>query len=174
MPAKSIREIEYETVRDKLNTRENSTLVVATVASSASLVLLTALESPQFHYYGLVFALLGILYRELTIFSSDRSDHAFLRIKCSEYLPKTESQNNILKYWDKEARPIRSFVFRVLLALPIIIFFSAFAVCVLVVVIIGILVGIEECMISRRCKAIMMKLKQNLLKFRKVTKIFNR
>jgi hypothetical protein len=65
----------YETIRDNINTRENSTLVVATVASSASLLLMT-LNSQTSHYcLGLLFALLGILYRELTILFSDNPDY---------------------------------------------------------------------------------------------------
>ena len=150
------KQIKYETVRDKLNTRENSTLVIATVASSASLILLTI---SSFHCYALVFAFLGILYRELTIFSSDRRDHAFLQNKCSEYLPNTESENSILKRWDRGARFIRSLIFRGLLALPIIIFYFAFVRAVIVIIVVlVILVIIEECMISKRIRRMITKL----------------
>lgn len=150
------KQSKYETVRDNLNTRENSTLVVATVASSASLILLT---TTSFHCYALVFALLGILYRELTIFSSDRRDHAFLRDKCPEYHPNTESENPILKRWDKGARPIRSLIVRVLLALPIIIFYFAFVCEVIgIIIVLVFLVFIEECMLSKRIRQMFAKI----------------
>lgn len=120
MCAQSIKQTKYETIRDRVNTRENSTLVVATVASSAALVLLTAFDSSQFHCYALVFALLGISYREITIFSIDRRDHNFLRN--SSFHPTystTESDNKHVLFLDEFARILRSFIFRFLLVLPV-------------------------------------------------------
>ena len=59
-----------------LNTRENSTLGVATTAASASLVLfglenLSPLQQGIISWAGLVFSILGIGYRELTILTID-------------------------------------------------------------------------------------------------------
>lgn len=64
----------------RLNTRENSTLVFATVAESASLLILTfALQgpdlSPIWHWIGFIFSLLGSGYREVTILTIDFLDH---------------------------------------------------------------------------------------------------
>jgi len=118
MCAQSIKQTKYETVRDRVNTRENSTLVVATVASTAALVLLTAFDSSQFHCYAFIFAFLGILYREITIFFPDRLDHNYL--KSTRFHPSDYDIN--AGYWNTVARNIRSFIIRLLLVLPLIIF----------------------------------------------------
>ncbi len=107
--------IKYETIRDKAQTRENSTLVIATVASSASIVILTTSKCLGLHFFALVFALFGIFYRELTIFSIDRIEYAFLRDpKFRKFHPCID-----VGFWDRVARLVRSFIFRVLLFLPV-------------------------------------------------------
>jgi len=75
---------------DRLYSRENSTLVFATVAASASLLILTfVLQNfvpPLFSWIaniGFVFSILGPLYREVTIFTIDLSDYR--RIGKTEY-----------------------------------------------------------------------------------------
>jgi len=67
---------------DRLHSRENSTLVFATVAASASLLILTfVLQNfipPQVSWiagFGFAFSILGPLYREVTIFTIDLSDY---------------------------------------------------------------------------------------------------
>ena len=63
--------------------RENSTLVFATVAASASLLFLALVlqepissQKPEWvKYVGLMFSILGPLYREFTIFGIDRIDY---------------------------------------------------------------------------------------------------
>ena len=82
-----------EMIQARINTREASTLTIAAVAASASLVLLALAASPESSYAhthhawlrfaGFLFALLGILYRETTILTVDAADHARL----NEILP---------------------------------------------------------------------------------------
>ena len=67
----------FQELISQLSTRESSTLVVATVASSASLVLLGigTGQEPLAHFWaGFLFPVGGEIYRELTIFTIDRSD----------------------------------------------------------------------------------------------------
>lgn len=77
-----------EMIQARIGTRESSTLTIATVAASASLVLLALSASPGSYnstthhswlrFGGFLFALLGILYRETTILTIDAQDHAML------------------------------------------------------------------------------------------------
>jgi len=71
---------------DRIHARENSTLVFATVAASASLLILTFVLQkfvpPQILWInsiGFIFSILGPLYREVTIFSIDRIDYRGIR-----------------------------------------------------------------------------------------------
>jgi len=72
-------------VQSRLSTRETSTLTVATVAASASLVVLqlTVTDKATSHAWlrlaGFLFALLGFLYRETTIYTADIEENAMLR-----------------------------------------------------------------------------------------------
>jgi hypothetical protein len=68
--------LEFETLRSRIETRESSTLTFSTVTTSASFVILSLLLSlkavPQALYViGALFSLIGIFYRELTVFSVD-------------------------------------------------------------------------------------------------------
>ena len=75
----------YETLNSKLNTRENSILAVTTITSSVCFVIYSIIQQnyfrPDFNliFLGLWFSFLGILYREFTIFTTDRWDHEKLR-----------------------------------------------------------------------------------------------
>ncbi len=72
-------------LQDRINARENSTLVFATVAASASLVVLAVVLQypdlkilkiyPWVKHIGLMFSVLGPLYREVTIFTIDYLDY---------------------------------------------------------------------------------------------------
>src|SRR3990170_3939560 len=71
-------------LQDRVNARENSTLVFATVAVSASLVVLAVVLErrlvilntyPWIKDVGLMFSILGPLYRETTIFTIDYLDY---------------------------------------------------------------------------------------------------
>jgi len=74
---------DIERTKAKLHARENSTLVFATVAASASLLILTLLlQAPEpskipwwTKYVGVLFSILGPLYRGFTIFTVDRIDY---------------------------------------------------------------------------------------------------
>lgn len=90
----SIEEVEKEKLRiekriQEINTRESSTLVLSTVASTVSLAILTMLVSRPFDerinwgLFALLFAFLGFLYRELTIHSSEIGSYRELRRKLS-------------------------------------------------------------------------------------------
>jgi len=76
-------EKDTQTIAAKLHARENSTLVFATVAASASLIVLAlvlqtpdSLKIPEWvKYVGLFFSILGPLYRCYTIFTVDRIDY---------------------------------------------------------------------------------------------------
>ena len=79
----------------EINTREASTLVFSTVAASVSLALLAGiLNVPDFRgeswfiWIGLLFSILGFLYREFTIHASDIPNYNKLRKllgnKCEE------------------------------------------------------------------------------------------
>jgi hypothetical protein len=69
--------------QDKITARENSTLVFATVAASASLlVLAVVLQTPygqgiplSIRGIGFLFSLLGPLYRDVTVFTIDQIDY---------------------------------------------------------------------------------------------------
>jgi hypothetical protein len=76
--------LEFETLRSRLETRESSTLTFSAVTTSASFAILTLLVTketiPQVMYsLGSFFPLIGIFYRELTIFSIDRIEGKELR-----------------------------------------------------------------------------------------------
>lgn len=70
-----------------LQTREASTLVIATVLASASLLLLTvpldngsiakqlSLSLPDIATIGFLFAVLGLVYRQVTVWTIDRKEH---------------------------------------------------------------------------------------------------
>jgi len=72
-------------LQDRVNARENSTLVFSTVVASASLVVLAVVlqdfnlnilkTQPWIKDVGLMFSLLGPLYREITIFTIDYLDY---------------------------------------------------------------------------------------------------
>jgi hypothetical protein len=79
--------IDANVVQSRLSTRETSTLAVATIAASASLIMLqlTVGEShqgashPWLRLAGILLALFGFVYREMTIYSSDLEENALLR-----------------------------------------------------------------------------------------------
>lgn len=82
---KEKQKLRIERLIEEVNTRESSTLVLSTVASTISLTILTILVSRPFDekmnwgFFALLFAFLGFLYRELTIHSSEIRDYRKLR-----------------------------------------------------------------------------------------------
>jgi len=85
-------QLEYETLRERLNTRENSTLTFSTVTASASFILLSFFvnsnqsSEDSFFFLGIIFTFLGIIYRESTIFTIDRVESKRLRQLESELI----------------------------------------------------------------------------------------
>jgi hypothetical protein len=77
-----IRPEDEALILSKINTRESSTLTFSTVAASASLVVMglaVGRNSPWWlPWIGVFFALLGFLYREITLQSTDRTDYKLL------------------------------------------------------------------------------------------------
>lgn len=98
-------------IESKLQSRENSTLMFASIAASASLLVFALLweknDSLQVPYwvsvFGFIFSILGPLYREITIFTIDNADYRRLR-------------NWKYTFWETFPRMV---IVRVLLYLPI-------------------------------------------------------
>lgn len=107
-----------EHLRDDLRSRENSTLVIATVAASVSLALFGLFlqkdiqEKDWIIAAGIIFSLVGPLYRALTIFTIDRLQHNEL----NEIMRRNRRDPIRYPWW---AVIPRMFIFRILLYLPI-------------------------------------------------------
>jgi hypothetical protein len=104
----------------RINTRESSALTIATVASSSSLVVLAltvehdlGVSHPWLPWFGLLFALLGFVYREVTIFSVDWVEHRKLSLSLRREIEEERSTA-----WTQVATFIRRFVIRFFLLLP--------------------------------------------------------
>lgn len=109
----------YAAIRNRINTREASTLTFSTVAASASLVTLSLSLSNTpcvlfwngLFWAGLIFAILGIAYREITIFSEDMRDF--------EDILEDEEPHPFR--WSQVAR---AFIVRLFLAIPLFAWFG--------------------------------------------------
>lgn len=86
-----------EALISRINTRETSTLAFVAVTGSASLVFFALVLQPGFpngpqwewvKWIGLLFSLLGLAYREATVFTSDRIDYQKLKDRLNEPLPE--------------------------------------------------------------------------------------
>lgn len=134
----------FDYILARSRTRESSTLTIATVASSASLILLVlymqapsvtcsscqpTLLSPYAFaiiYFGMVFAIVGILYREVTKYTIHGNDERWLKAcakKCSKECLNLEDKEgrtipNPLYYCDGSR--LREGILRALLVIPII------------------------------------------------------
>lgn len=79
--------LRIEKLITEINTRENSTLVLSTVASSVSIAILATLFDKSIDVrvswgaFGALFALLGFVYREMTIHFSEMKSYRELRQK---------------------------------------------------------------------------------------------
>lgn len=104
----------YAAIRNRINTREASTLTFSTVAASASLVTLSlSLNNTRcvplwngLLWAGLLFAILGIGYREITIFYEDMHDF--------EEIMEDEEPHPI-----RQSQIVRAFLVRLFLAIPL-------------------------------------------------------
>ena len=105
-------------LREDLRSRENSTLVIATVAASVSLALFglflqkDAQEKNWIAAVGIIFSLVGPLYRALTIYTIDRLQHDQLK----RIMPENRRDENHPPWW---AVVPRMFIVRILFYLPI-------------------------------------------------------
>ncbi len=101
-----------------LHTRESSTLVVATVASSASLVLLGIYPSATSNlpiallenWAGFFFPIFGLFYRDLTVFTIDYAN--------SKELHELTGHSTPYPGWVRAATHVRRWVLRSFLAVP--------------------------------------------------------
>ena len=101
-----------------ISSRENSTLVVSTLAASVSMAILAVrletLEAEWFSFafaIGIVFPLLGFLYREITIYSIDAQEHREL----NSLVPKSKLKKEVTVLGI-----VRKLMIRLLLLSPII------------------------------------------------------
>ena len=83
-PSEDQLRFEYEVLTARVYTRETSTLTIATLTTAAALAFLAIVVERQVsdtgvYLLGLLFALVGILYRELTLFTIDRKQLARIR-----------------------------------------------------------------------------------------------
>jgi uncharacterized membrane protein len=110
-------------ILSRMNTRESSTLTFATVAASASLVVLALtierhLEMPFYLWLqliGLVFAILGFAYREITDRSFDVAERSLLSLELWSLLMSRRDTT-----LQRLATHTRRFMVRILLLLPIV------------------------------------------------------
>jgi len=121
----------YEKLLDLLErrarTRETSTLTIATVASSASLILLGVFFNipidDQYHRWllgimGFVFPLIGLAYREVTYYTIQEHDfNETKKIMVEKFGMKEAKYNEIVKY--QKGSWIRGILFRSLVILPV-------------------------------------------------------
>jgi hypothetical protein len=106
--------VNYDAIRNQVNTREASTLTFSTVAASASLVILSFAVSGiqclpilnRFLLVGVVFALLGIIYREVTVFGEDFRDFKTLMPVDPPHRPR-------------RSQVVRAFSIRLFLVIPL-------------------------------------------------------
>jgi hypothetical protein len=113
----SVSDQTAELVYSRLNTRENSTLTIATVASSASLVLIGLAKPTDSNYPllaagGVLFPLIGLLYREVTILTVDHSDLDLLGQWVHWWSPPITAYNYL-----------RRMLLRLLLTMPVLVWF---------------------------------------------------
>lgn len=134
----------FDYVLARSRTRESSTLTIATVAASASLVLLVLFTQAKVGmcatceqelasaytfvivYFGMVFSITGILYREVTKYTVHSNDKKWLEAcakQCSkECMNLTDKKGNPitnpLDYCD--CSKVREGILRALLVIPII------------------------------------------------------
>lgn len=102
----------------EISARENSTLVISTVAASASLAILAIVvqsgdvSSPDLAGIALLFSIIGFLYREVTILSVEREDYIALN-------KHRESLKRSLSHTQKGFILARMYCVRFLLLMPV-------------------------------------------------------
>lgn len=103
----------------RLNARESSTLTIATVAASASLILLSLVidrklgtEYAWLYLVGIGFAILGIFYREVTFLSIDQAEYGLLTLH-------TQIMIRASSNWQRRARHLRHITVRFFLFVPV-------------------------------------------------------
>lgn len=108
-------------IETRFSARESSSLAFAALGSSSSLVVLAltmeqGLDTnyPWLKWIGILFALFGIIYREVTILSVDRVEYPLLSKELRNYLDVRGSRVQ------KTATFVRRFIIRFFLFLPIV------------------------------------------------------
>ncbi len=86
-------ELATEALIARINTREESTLVISTVAASISLTILAIVFDKNpiptwVIFIGTLFSLFGIFYREATVSFSDSIDYRELKERLGDRLPR--------------------------------------------------------------------------------------
>jgi hypothetical protein len=115
----------YDALTAEVQARESSTLAIATFTAAASLAFLAIvaqgdIRDARVYFLGLLFVLCGLLYRELTVFTIDRKQLAWIR-EIEERLRNSgrglfpESTR-----WDNFYTNLRRFVFRCVVWLPVV------------------------------------------------------
>lgn len=96
-------------ILSKINTRESSTVAFATLAVSSSLVVLALLMQNQIskqyswvEWIGLAFALIGVIYREISIFLIDRPEFGSLSFHTQALLKRGGTTGNRNKRLGKQ------------------------------------------------------------------------
>lgn len=129
-----MKKLEIEKLIAEINTRESSTLVLSTVASSVSLAILSTLFgksiglNEDWANFGFLFAFLGFLYRELTIHFSE--------IPAYRLLPREIHRETCVSF----SAFSRMVIVRWFLLLPIAVFFRLIELCPTAISIIGALI----------------------------------
>ena len=120
-PDKPVEKMDWQVQRmiSELSSRENSTLVVSTLAASVSLSILAFVLQPNGSkvfdvamIMGLLFAMIGFSYREATILGVDTKDYA----KLNEYAPSLRGEATRKR---KAINFLRMFLIRFLLLIPV-------------------------------------------------------
>lgn len=114
---------DYDTlILTQLATRESSCLTFATVASSSSLIILTLVIErelgPSYFWLnviGIGFGLLGVLYRELTIFTVDLTEYRLLTLGFCAKLREARTATKWLRF----TRMVRRVIPRFFLLMPL-------------------------------------------------------
>jgi len=113
----------FDYVLSRVRTRESSTLVIATVATSVSLVLFAvpltntqALDPTVFRFMGIIFPLLGFAYREATILTIDQADFDDIHRMLNDTHLRLKAQSSTIKAFGQ----VRGIIFRTFLLIPVV------------------------------------------------------
>ena len=113
----------FHVLVSRLQSRESVSLAIATITSSASLILIALFFNVKQDYpilaiiLGILFPLMGLIYIEISYRGIHRHDHWWIRKIVSENNDSDKDTEKILRY-EKNRKP-RIILIRLILALPI-------------------------------------------------------